>query len=247
MNTQNGNPWFASTLGLLGLIVGYALASAVHGGYIAPPQGGSPTLAANTSSTAQAPTPPAPTGTAPTPGMGPTEGNPNAKVTVIEYTDFQCPFCERHFSQTYPQIKKDYIDTGKIKYELRYFPLTSIHPNAEKSAEAADCAQDQGKFWEMHDKLFSTQNDWANLDNSGAVADFKQYAAGLGLDTTKFNSCLDNGEKASDIQKYVADGGKAGIDGTPGFWVIGPNGKTQQISGAYPYATFQSAIDGMLQ
>lgn len=247
MNTQNGNPWFASTLGLLGLIVGYALATGVHG-YTFMPQGTSPTLAANTSSTAPAPAAPAqPTGKAPTPGMGPTIGNANAKVTLIEYTDFQCPFCERHFTQTFGQIKQNYVDTGKIKYELRFFPLTSIHPNAEKSAEAADCAQDQGKFWEMHDKLFSTQNDWANLDAAGAAAAFKKDAAGLGLDTTKFNSCLDTGAKATDIQKYVADGSSAGIDGTPGFWIIGPNGKTQQISGAYPYATFQTAIDGMLQ
>jgi protein-disulfide isomerase len=248
MTTQNGNPWFASTIGLLGLIVGYALATAVHG-YV--PQGG---MIANnngggaiSSADAAASVAPQPTGTPPTPGKGPSMGNANATVTVVEFTDFQCPFCERHFSQTLPQIKTNYVDTGKIKYEVRYFPLTQIHPNAEKSAEAAACADDQGKFWQMHDKLFSTQNDWADLDSAGAVADFKKYAAALGVNTSTFNTCLDTGSKATMIQQSIADGTAAGINGTPGFWVIGPNGKTQQISGAYPYATFQTAIDGMLK
>lgn len=94
-------------------------------------------------------------------GVGdlPALGNQNAKVTMIEFSDYQCPFCERHFTQAESQIKKDYIDTGKVKMYYRDFPLSQIHPGAQKAAEAARCAGDQGKYWEYHDLLFQNQQN----------------------------------------------------------------------------------------
>jgi protein-disulfide isomerase len=96
-------------------------------------------------------------------GHLPVTGNKNAKVTVVEFSDFQCPFCEQFFKNTYPQLKKEYIDNGKIAFYYRHFPLTSIHPYAKSAAIAAECANDQGKFWEYHDLLFQNQNSWVNL------------------------------------------------------------------------------------
>jgi len=97
-------------------------------------------------------------------GMGnlPILGNQNAPVTIIEFSDFQCPFCQSFFQNTYSQLKKDYIDSGKVKLVYRTFPLTTIHPNAQGSAEAAECANDQGKFWDMHNIFFQNQNAWSN-------------------------------------------------------------------------------------
>lgn len=105
----------------------------------------------------------------PTPGKQPVDvghlpalGNKSAKVTVVEFSDLQCPFCKRFFDETYSQLKKDYIDTGKISLTFRHYPLHSIHPNAQKAAEATECANEQGKFWEYHDILFKLQDSWAN-------------------------------------------------------------------------------------
>lgn len=250
--TQNSNPWFASTVGLAGLIVGYVIATGIHG-LDGSRMGGvanvpTPSVAANqqASTAPAAPTPAPTTATPPTAGNGPFIGKADAPVTFIEFTDFQCPFCQRHFQQTFPDLKKNYVDTGKIKYVIRYFPL-SFHANAQKAAETAACANDQGKFWEMHDKLFTTQNDWQGLDAATAATTFKGYAKDVGLDAAKFATCLDTSANAALVQKDEADGSAAGIDGTPGFWILGPNGQHQMISGAYPYATFQAAIDGMLK
>jgi len=137
-------------------------------------------------------------------------GNKNAPVTIIEFSDFECPFCGRFFSQTLPSIKKSYIDTGKVKLVYRDFPL-SFHPNAQKAAEAAECAKEQGKFWEMHDLLFEK-------GVSGGINSFKQYAKDLGLDTVKFNSCLDSGRYTNEVQKDSQDGQSYGVSGTPTFF-----------------------------
>ncbi len=161
-------------------------------------------------------------------------GKEDAPVTIIEFTDYQCPFCGRQFTQTYPQLKKDYIDTGKAKYVIRDFPLNSIHPQAQKAAEAAECAGEQKKYWEMHDKLFENQQ---SLD----VASLKSYAQQLGLNTADFNSCLDSGKMASEVAKDLSDGQSYGVQGTPATFV---NGKL--ISGAQPYSAFQQVIDAAL-
>ena len=160
-------------------------------------------------------------------------GDENAKVTMIEFSDYECPFCGRHFEQTYPQIKKEYIDTGKVKLVFRDFPL-SFHPQAQKAAEAAECAGEQGKYFEMHDKLYSNQE-------SLSVDNYKKWAKEIGLDTVKFNDCLDSGKMASEIAKDMADGTSYGVKGTPGFFI---NGKP--VSGAQPFSVFKQAIDAEL-
>ncbi|MEW6295154.1 MAG: DsbA family protein [Candidatus Diapherotrites archaeon] len=163
----------------------------------------------------------------------PTTGQANAKVTIIEFSDFQCPYCARFVTDTYPQIKQQYIDTGKAKLIFMQFPL-SFHQYAQKAAEAAYCAFEQGKFWEYHDKLFANQS---NLD----VTSLKKYATDLKLDTAKFNSCLDTSKYASQVQSDLTEGTSLGVNGTPAFFV---NGKL--ISGAQPFSVFQQAIDAAL-
>ncbi len=141
------------------------------------------------------------------------------------------------------QIEKDYIETGKMKHVFMDFPLP-MHSQAMKAAEAANCAGDQGKFWEMHDKLFANQQALKQED-------LVKHAEALGLDMTKFKQCLDSGKRAEVIKKEMAEGQKAGVTGTPAF-LIGfsqPDGKvkaTKKIVGAQPYASFKAAINEML-
>lgn len=241
--SSGSNPWFAVSIGLMGVIVGFGLGSLNGGGF---------SLAAGNPSpkqVAQAPIPsipnaaPQPPATPATVDDDPVLGEDDAPVTLIEFTDYQCPFCGRHFTDTYGKLKKDYIDTGKVKYVVRDFPL-SFHPHAQKTAEATECADDQSKFWEMHDKIFETQATWSNATDIVPV--LKQYAADLKLNTGTFATCLDGGKYKDEVAKDMADGSASGVNGTPGFWVLGPDGKTQQISGAVPYAQFQQAIDAML-
>lgn len=164
-------------------------------------------------------------------------GNENAKVVVIEFSDFQCPFCKRFRDQTFDSIKKEYIDSGKVKFVYRDFPLDSIHPNARGAAIAAECADEQEKFWEYHDLLFEKQAEWAGVGGSL----FKQYANELGLDSGKFNNCIDSNKYDDEVNKDLADGSQAGITGTPGFIING-----QLLSGAQPFASFKAAIDAEL-
>lgn len=226
-------------MGLMGVIVGFEIGSFSGAGFSIAAGNPSP------QQVAQAPTPPAPeVPQAPaTADDDPVLGNEDAPITLIEFTDYQCPFCGRHFTNTYGQLKKDYIDTGKVKLVVRDFPL-SFHPHAQKTAEATECADDQGRFWEMHDKIFETQATWSNA--ADIVPTLKQYAADLRLNTTAFASCLDSGKYEGEVAEDMADGSASGVNGTPGFWVLGPGGESRQISGAVPYAEFQQAIDAML-
>lgn len=166
----------------------------------------------------------------------PTLGSKTAKYVLVEYSDFQCPFCERFYSQTELQLRKDYVDTGKIQFIYKHFPLDQLHPNARPAARAAECAKDQGKFWEYHDALFSTQQ----LDEAG----FKKYAADLKLDTAKFNACLAaDANKDTIINAQESEGISNGIQGTPGFVITDPTGKAlTTISGAQPYDVFKQAL-----
>ena len=161
------------------------------------------------------------------------QGNPDATVTIVEFSDYECPFCARFYSQTYDQIIEQYVDTGKVNLVFRDFPL-SFHPNAQKAAEAAECAGEQGKYYEMHDKIFDNQQ-------ALSVTGYKQWASEIGLDTAKFNSCLDSGQMASEVQKDFQDGQAAGVRGTPAFLV---NGKL--ISGAQPFQVFEQVIEAEL-
>lgn len=161
------------------------------------------------------------------------KGDENAPVTIVEWSDFECPFCARFYSETLGQIDEQYIKTGKVKLVYKDFPL-SFHQNAQKAAEAAECAGEQGKYWEMHDLLFEKSV-------SGGVTGFKAYAKELGLNTNEFDSCLDSGKTAPGIQADMALGGRSGIQGTPGFIVNG-----QVVSGAQPFTVFQQVIEAAL-
>lgn len=158
------------------------------------------------------------------------KGDPNAPVTIVVWSDFECPFCERFYSQTLGKIEDEYVKTGKVKIVFRDFPLGS-HKDAQKAAEAAECAHEQGKFWEMHNILF-------DKGVKGGAYSFKQYAKELGLDSSRFDRCLDSGKMESETKKDFADGAKAGIRGTPGFIING-----ELVSGAQPFEKFKSVID----
>jgi len=175
----------------------------------------------------------------------PFKGEKGAKVTVVEFTDYQCPFCSRYFRQTWPQLDQDYVKTGKVKFVLRDLPLEALHPQAFKAAEATHCAAEQGKYWEMHDRLFANQGALGRKDLSG-------YAQALGLDVAAFDKCVESGKGAERIRKDVADSDKAGARGTPTFFLglTEPNSSevkaVRVIRGAHPYATFKEALDSLL-
>ncbi len=160
----------------------------------------------------------------------PVKGSKGAPVTIIEFSEFECPFCERFYRQTFPLIEENYIETGEVRYVFRDFPL-SFHQNAQKAAEAAECADEQGKFWEYHDKLFGNQRA---LD----INSLKQYAKDLGLNTAKFNDCLGSGKMVSEVQKDFTDGSKYGVSGTPTFFINGI-----KLVGAQSYSAFEQIIE----
>ena len=170
-------------------------------------------------------------------------GTPEAPLTLIEFSDYQCPFCRRFADTTLPVLKRDYIETGKLRYVFRDFPLDRLHPQARKVAEAAHCAGDQGKYWAMHDLLFQQQQ--------GLQVDrLKGYARQLGLNARAFEACLDQGKYATKVQQDLDAGTAAGVQGTPGF-ILGktqPDGSIQGIAikGAQPLAAFQQAIERLL-
>ena len=162
------------------------------------------------------------------------KGKKDAPVTIIEFSEYQCPFCKRFIDDAYPKIIKDYVDTGKVKYVFRDFPL-GFHDQAKPAAMAAECAGDQGKYWEYHDLLFKNQ---ASL----SAANYKKWAKDLKLDTTKFDACVDTNKHKAEVEKDFADGQKAGVSGTPAFFI---NGK--MISGAQPYSVFKAEIEAALK
>ncbi len=168
------------------------------------------------------------------------EGNPQAAVTVVEFSDYGCPFCGRYISSTYPLIKKQFIDTGKIFYVYKDFPVVQLHPQAKLAAEAAECAGDQGKYWPMHDLLFANQQSW---DTTAAVATdaFAGYAAQLGLERSTFVSCTTGHVHAAEIEQDMAQGDHLGTSGTPTFII---NGK--QLVGAQQAQAFINAINNEL-
>ena len=174
----------------------------------------------------------------------PSLGKPDAPITLIEFSDYQCPFCNRFFQTTLPTIKAEYVDTGKLRYVFRDFPLDRIHPHARKAAEAAHCAGEQGQYWAMHDLLFQSSP-------ALQVEQLKEYAGRLDLDRTVFDACLEQSKYAAKVEKDYQDGATAGVRGTPGFFI----GTTQPddtiqgvlISGARPLAVFRQAIERLLQ
>lgn len=162
----------------------------------------------------------------------PVLGNANAPVTVVEFSDFQCPFCQR-VMPTLKQLREAYGDRVRIVW--KDFPLTSIHPQAFKAAEAGQCAREQGKFWEYHDRLFANQQ--------ALEQEFlKKYAADTGLDAAKFSACLDTAKYAERVQAQMGVGTSLGVSSTPSVFING-----RLLSGAQPYETFTAVIDEELE
>jgi protein-disulfide isomerase len=170
-------------------------------------------------------------------------GDSGAAVAIVEYADFECPYCGQYEHEVYPQLFKDYIQTGKVKYFFRDLPLP-MHPHAMGAARAARCAGEHGKFWEMHDSLFAKQNAIRDVDMPGRAQE-------LGLDTAKFSECLSSDRYTGEINKSAAEAQKMGIGGTPTFFIgkIDSNGEVtnlKTIIGAHPYDVFKSVIDDSL-
>lgn len=196
-------------------------------------------------------------------------GEESASVVFVEYTDYQCPFCQRQFQQTIPTIKSEYVDNGQVRYYLKDFPLESIHPQATPAAEAAECVRAQGgdeAYWEMHDTLFTNQGILSQTN-------YESWAQELGYD---ISDCLDSNEFRSEVRADLQEGQGAGVTGTPGSFILMPKSDADieeliamqrpdgrggwqiryvensdglvgvRISGAFPVAEFQRAIEAGL-
>jgi len=176
----------------------------------------------------------------------PVKGDPDAPVTIIEFSDFQCPFCSRFFQQTLPLIEENYFETGKVKFVYRDLPLASIHPNAVPTHIAAECADEQGKFWEYHDALFENQSQWNSLGLDELKNLLKQYADDLELDAVSYDACLDSSDILDEINEDLSDARTLGATGTPTFFIGTEKDGFVKITGAQPYMVFQANIDQLL-
>ncbi len=171
-------------------------------------------------------------------------GAPNAAVTLVEFTDYQCPFCSRHVKNTHPQIASEYIDTGKIRFVSLDMPLENIHKDAFVAAQAAHCADDQGMYWEMHGRLF---------ENQRAIRPLEGHAEAVSLDVELFNTCMSSQKYAAAVRKDMAEARKAGVSGTPSFVVArtDPTDPTKVkgisfLRGAKAFNAFKAEIDKAL-
>ena len=158
---------------------------------------------------------------------------------LLEFTDYQCPYCNRHRLQTHPSIEREYIDTGKIRYVSLDMPIASLHPLAFKASEASHCAEDQGKFWQMRERLFANQKTFLP---------WNAHADALGLDVALFDECLNSGKHGDAVRRDMAEAKKAGVTGTPSFVVaiIDDSGVVRGfkfIRGAQPFSAFKRALD----
>lgn len=177
--------------------------------------------------------------------QAPVLGHGSARVTIVEFSDYQCPFCRRHSSQVLPELVKEYVETGKVRYIFRDFPIAALHPQAHRLHEAAHCAGDQGRYWEMHDRLFEDPQ-------RSAAKDLAALARALGVEEPRFEQCLTDGVHAARVRQGIADGAKARVRGTPTFFVglTEPDGAPIRpqhlIQGAQPYAAFKQAIESLL-
>lgn len=174
-------------------------------------------------------------------------GSPNAPITIVEFSDFQCPFCARFHTQTLPLILEEYIEQGKVKLVFRDFPIQSIHPNALPASVAAECANEQGKFREMHDTLFEKQNEWSKVETVDALSLFSQYATDMQIDQKSFDSCLSSGKYIPEIKNDLDDGRDYGVSGTPGFFVGNEEIGYVELKGAQPFESFKKIIDAQLE
>ncbi len=228
------NPWFGLSMALIGVIAGYSLGL-----------GGNDRTSLN-AQVAQVPPPPAaalPPAAAEAGDLPPVDlkndhvfGEKDAPISVVEYSDFECPFCKRHHPTL--QALVDESD-GKVNWVYRHYPL-SFHPNAEPAALASECVTEQGgndAFWKFADKLFENHGEWA----------YEKYVGELGLNTSKFNSCFESKKYSDLIQKQMAGGSAAGVQGTPGNIVVNnTTGETRLVSGAQPLTAFKAAVEDLL-
>ncbi len=180
----------------------------------------------------------------------PVLGNKNAPLTLIEFSDYECPFCKRYFTETFPEIKKNYVDTGKLKIVFRDYPLPFHNPLATTEAIAANCSREQGGdavYYKYHDEVFNrTKSNGQGL----AKDDLYKIAADLKLNAGNFKSCLDSEKYKDEIAKDTADGSAAGVSGTPTVFIgkssADGNITATKVVGAQPYASFKATLDQML-
>ncbi len=168
-------------------------------------------------------------------GYYPVLGNKNAKVTVVEFGDLRCPFCEQLYNNVEPQIMKDYVDTGKVKFVFRNYAF--LGPASTLAANAVACANEQGKFWDMENYFYKNQP--SETDTSMYTVDnLTQVAGTLGMDTNQFQSCLNSTKYSTQVATDLSDGQKAGVSGTPTLFIDGI-----PVVGAQPYSAFKTIID----
>jgi protein-disulfide isomerase len=176
-------------------------------------------------------------------GGSPVLGSLNASVTVVDFSDFQCPNCARYVKLTEPEIKSEYIDTGNVAYVFKHFPWRGT--DSLSAAFASECANEQGKFWEYHDILFQNQqgvdSGWASIEN------LKEFASETGLDRTQFDSCLDSEKYKSNIDEDLALAEELDLDTTPSFLILKSDGTEMEVlEGAHPFPSFEALIDERL-
>ncbi len=171
-------------------------------------------------------------------GHFPALGNDNAKVTIVEFADLRCPFCKQFFTNTLPDLKKNYIDTGKVKLYFRSYAF--LGPASVTAANAIECANEQGKFWDIHNYLYTNQPDESDI-TMFTTDKLTEIAGNLGANTDQFRSCLDTKKYDKQASADLADGQKAGVSGTPTFFING-----QTLVGAQPYAAIKAVVDQQL-
>lgn len=164
------------------------------------------------------------------------KGREDAPVTIVEFTDYQCPFCRRYFDEAYKKIISDYVETGKVRYLVHDLPLP-FHENADEAAVAARCAGKEGKYWEMHDKLFEKQEEWQG--SSEVKAALARYGKEVGVD---ISDCQDDEEVAGEVRNDVSLANEVGATGTPTFFING-----RLLVGAQPYESFKTMIEEELK
>ena len=170
-------------------------------------------------------------------------GDPDAPVTIVEFGDYQCHQCHNWFLDTKPMIMRDYIETGKVN--LVFVDFAFLGRDSPKAAEATYCADDQNKYWEYHDSLYTAQE--SNIDNGWANSErLKAFAFNLNLDMDLFNECLDSGKYSKRVQYNSQEARDNGVRGTPGFFIIGPDFQQHPIGGAQPFSVFQRVLDTMI-
>lgn len=174
----------------------------------------------------------------------PARGQDSAALTLVEVSDYHCPFCRRHFQQTQPRLYSDYVDQGKVRHVFIHYPIDQLHPDAFRSHEAASCAAEQGKFWELHTKLFESP-----VKTADQIVALAQSA---GLDTTALRACMDSGKYASPVRESVKRMQQLGVDSTPMF-LIGATPKDGEpmtvlkvVKGAHPFEQFKATLESLL-